>query len=71
MTFWGSCSINMALLTELSQSLTPLKSAKNRFGRNGVKNVSFRPLTPPLFTEEATESWPDRIMNRNQAEPTR
>jgi hypothetical protein len=29
MEFWGSCSINMALLTELSQSLIPLETAKS------------------------------------------
>ena len=30
MAFWGSCSINMPLLTELSQSLIPPKTALNR-----------------------------------------
>src|ERR1035437_3615534 len=29
MAFWGSCSINTALLTELSQSPIPPKTAKN------------------------------------------
>jgi hypothetical protein len=29
-TFWGSTSINMALLTELSQTRIPPKAAKNR-----------------------------------------
>ena len=30
MAIWGSCSINMPLLTELAQSLIPAKTALNR-----------------------------------------
>ena len=49
MAFWGSCSINMPLLTELSQSLIPPKTALNRIRQVLPGCQLRRPLPEPTY----------------------
>ena len=49
MVFWGSSSINMALLTELSRSPIPLKTAKNHaYGEQRISNIQLPTSTIEL-----------------------
>jgi hypothetical protein len=56
MAFWGSCSINMALLTKLSQSLIPLKTAKNQLLGSLLRLVG-RPSSFKPHKDTLRASW--------------